>query len=1324
MNRATAGVTDLSDRNQAAAHGIAAKYRPLLANNDGPRKRVSDPIPDGIQKAHPNVGQIETSYVNGRAGQVGRPRKQRTLDPDLSGTTVHPKDRESRTVVTPNKAAGPFEWTAYLKEVGASAAPASLFFHLPLDIQNECRSVQTNVHNVHPASFKPGQYLEGIDPHHESLFCVLKVIEVVGRRLRLRFVGYPEKYDFWSTVDSPFLFPVGWCAHNKRHLQPPKTYLDRDQTEFSWDSFLGNGKSSVVPRNLFTVPWDCPIDESPAHMFRIGCKLEAVDKRNPTIACVATVKDCVKDYLLIHFDGWDSGFDQWAHISSELLHPVGYCEEQELVLSIPSDWSTRPTGFTWKQYLKETNSKPVPKEAFDKVAKTKASEHFQVGQRLEAVDKRCPQLIRVANVVATAPIGFVTLGYDGWTEKYNICVEASSLDLYPVGYCQVTGHPLQPPPGYDTEEVNGVTGDSQSNSSASSLSGSALQTPGCSTPGCKGYGHVKGPRYSTHQRVSGCPYAECNLKRDLIRAHERLSYSNIVPNVPDSTSLSQMPKLVQASGTNSFISACSAQELTSAQCLSPDSSSKSDPFPLACTTHAVVTTAQCSFPTSHVSSSPKCEQNNCTIPKSPLAPVLTVTTNTSPPSSINSKSNTSMNYQEAQSSDSSVLTAVTEPAVSPNPPLTAPLDLSLERNKKDGYITDQKSSGAHCASTFDWPGSPARELKQGAGEAMDTAPTDAKPTMNSGIVSSCVDFSPVSVPSTPNYQTFPSNAAEPPRAVSRRSTAGAKRSASALKSEYKQLNQEVKPYPRLAQIANAANEYARQQQPFGVTNLPIKRKRGRPRKYTTLHMIHSSPHHSRPVQFTTTPTLSQSRSTMPQNPYSYPAVLLGQQHGQVSSAVSVPSISNSVTAPTLSLYTPLNVGPTQAAPALYPAGVLFTGNTLSQSAEFSYVNGTAVSSTVSLPLTPSSSAVSSASNCSAFNTNMGVVSTHHTTNASETPKFSTPCEHLPPPQITPDIQSTSSMNFSCNMTSLGQSSSSLDFCSAHTLNGLGTCLNSIVGPTVLTNAVTNTLITPSQKASENTYTRWSPTLVDASLVPVNSVLPGISSQLPFDVRQSGVTAHPEPYASASNWISNNSQTFSLPSTSGLDLMGRLLPQANAALRAAKIAGLPGPHSWNVEMVGNFVSTLPGCKHFACKFTENEIDGAALLCLEQHDLMQILGMKLGPAVKVFSAIQALRRSLMATPIAELGPEHTDAMAAAASCFTSKVLSPIPLVSLSHGVKGADVGPSLPSSDGSSEHSADQMNASIRHSITADKSRKIAVPSSQKSILGEGSISPPS
>ena len=70
--------------------------------------------------------------------------------------------------------------------------------------------------------------LEGIDPRHPSLYCVLSVAEVKGYRLRLHFDGYSECYDFWTNADSPFIFPAGWAEKNGKKLQPPKGNVSLD----------------------------------------------------------------------------------------------------------------------------------------------------------------------------------------------------------------------------------------------------------------------------------------------------------------------------------------------------------------------------------------------------------------------------------------------------------------------------------------------------------------------------------------------------------------------------------------------------------------------------------------------------------------------------------------------------------------------------------------------------------------------------------------------------------------------------------------------------------------------------------------------------------------------------------------------------------------------------------------------------------------------------------------------------------------------------------------------------------------------------------------
>lgn len=44
--------------------------------------------------------------------------------------------------------------------------------------------------------------------------------------------------------------------------------------------------------------------------FQVGMKLEAVDRKNPSLVCVATIAD-VDDRLLVHFDNWDESYDYW-----------------------------------------------------------------------------------------------------------------------------------------------------------------------------------------------------------------------------------------------------------------------------------------------------------------------------------------------------------------------------------------------------------------------------------------------------------------------------------------------------------------------------------------------------------------------------------------------------------------------------------------------------------------------------------------------------------------------------------------------------------------------------------------------------------------------------------------------------------------------------------------------------------------------------------------------------------------------------------------------------------------------------------------------------
>lgn len=48
--------------------------------------------------------------------------------------------------------------------------------------------------------------------------------------------------------------------------------------------------------------------------------------------------------------------------------------------------------------------------------------------------------------------------------------------------------------------------------------------PECGTYGCRGVGHVKGPKFATHNSASGCPYSLQNLNKS-VQMPDRLSSS-------------------------------------------------------------------------------------------------------------------------------------------------------------------------------------------------------------------------------------------------------------------------------------------------------------------------------------------------------------------------------------------------------------------------------------------------------------------------------------------------------------------------------------------------------------------------------------------------------------------------------------------------------------------------------------------------------------------------------------------------------------------------------------------------------------------------------
>ncbi|XP_017878427.1 lethal(3)malignant brain tumor-like protein 3 isoform X2 [Ceratina calcarata] len=383
-----------------------------------------------------------------------------------------------------------FSWSKYLEHCKAKAAPVKLFKDPFPYAKNH---------------FRVGMKLEGIDPEHPSRYCVLTVVEVVGYRLRLHFDGYPENYDFWVNADSMDIFPVGWSEKNGHRLDPPKGYVP---TNFNWNAFLKICKATAAPKNIFANKSQsvCPTG------FRVGMKLEAVDRKHSSLVCVASIAGLMDSRILVHFDSWDEVYDYWADASSPYIHPVGWCHHNGHSLTPPNNYKD-PKSFTWDAYLRETRSMVAPARAF----KQRPPCGFKRGMKLEAVDKRVPQLIRVATVEDVKD-HMLKIRFDGWPENHGYWVDDDSPDIHPMGWCMKTGHPLEPP----------LTPDNLND------------RPECGTYGCKGIGHVKGPKYATHNSASGCPYSPQNLHK-VRQLTDRLNLKHEICEFDDD--LQDRPKL-------------------------------------------------------------------------------------------------------------------------------------------------------------------------------------------------------------------------------------------------------------------------------------------------------------------------------------------------------------------------------------------------------------------------------------------------------------------------------------------------------------------------------------------------------------------------------------------------------------------------------------------------------------------------------------------------------------------------------------------------------------------------------------------------------------
>ncbi|XP_026561454.1 sterile alpha motif domain-containing protein 7 [Pseudonaja textilis] len=96
------------------------------------------------------------------------------------------------------------------------------------------------------------------------------------------------------------------------------------------------------------------------------------------------------------------------------------------------------------------------------------------------------------------------------------------------------------------------------------------------------------------------------------------------------------------------------------------------------------------------------------------------------------------------------------------------------------------------------------------------------------------------------------------------------------------------------------------------------------------------------------------------------------------------------------------------------------------------------------------------------------------------------------------------------------------------------------------------------------------------------------------------------------------------------------------LNGEEISSAEDIRKWTVEDVYSFINSLPGCSDYAQVFKDHVIDGETLPLLTEEHLLDMMGLKLGPALKIQSQVSQCLRNIFCTmniPLAMPNPYAT-------------------------------------------------------------------------------------
>uniref|UniRef100_A0A8B9I5C5 Scm polycomb group protein homolog 1 n=1 Tax=Anser brachyrhynchus TaxID=132585 RepID=A0A8B9I5C5_9AVES len=210
-------------------------------------------------------------------------------------------------------------------------------------------------------------------------------------------------------------------------------------SHFTWEKYLKETCAIPAPAHCFKQSYTPPANE-----FKISMKLEAQDPRNTTSTCIATVVGLTGARLRLRLDGSDNKNDFWRLVDSAEIQPIGNCEKNGGMLQPPLGF--RLNASSWPMFLLKTlnGAEMAPVRIFHKEPPSPSQNFFKTGMKLEAVDRKNPHFICPATIGEVRG-SEVLITFDGWRGAFDYWCRYDSRDIFPVGWCSLTGDNLQPP---------------------------------------------------------------------------------------------------------------------------------------------------------------------------------------------------------------------------------------------------------------------------------------------------------------------------------------------------------------------------------------------------------------------------------------------------------------------------------------------------------------------------------------------------------------------------------------------------------------------------------------------------------------------------------------------------------------------------------------------------------------------------------------------------------------------------------------------------------------------------------------------------------------